>query len=116
MSNKHWVAVAACGLLVSWLLMPGEPEPPPRGPVSVLGPAPALHQWPSEPTARPVPQAGAVIVDVASAAAVTAMNNGPFAPRPRPPAVVSFGAAAPLAAGQDASAYFWGGEKPDLSD
>ncbi len=108
------ITLTLLAALAAYALMPGAAEPPPAMPTSVLGPAPAL-----EPVLAAVPVAAASPAARASAApmfTVLAVTPGPFAPRPRPPTFIAFGAAAPLASGQDVSGYWWGGVKPDLSD
>lgn len=110
MSSMRWTVALSAVLLLAWSLKPGEPEAPPAAPRSILGPAPAL------PAEAPPIAAVPVNMRPAETPAVAVVTPGPFAPRPRPPAVMAFGAAAPLAPGQDTSAYHPNGEKPDLSD
>ena len=112
MSITRWITLTVLASTTIYLMVPSDAPPPPRAaPMSVLGPAPALEPARPLASAAPIARADAVM------AFVPELNTpGPFAPRPRPPAVVAFGAAAPLAAGQDVSGYWWGGIKPDLSD
>lgn len=118
MSNLQRIALGLMGMVglmaTGLLVTPGDAGPAPLAPVSVLGPTPTLE---AAPSAVPIgPRVAAAADGAPSAARLDTVTPGVFAPRPRPPAVVAFGAAAPLAPGQDVSGYYWGGVKPDLSD
>ena len=115
MSTSWWITLAVLGTTAAYLLLPGGDAEPVRSvPTSVLGQVPPLEAMVAAPPVAGGLRAAPAAIDQAPAPEST--TPGPFAPRPRPPAVLSFGAAAPLAPGQDVSAYYWGGVKPDLSD
>lgn len=107
MTRILWtIAVLVCALLaIGGLWAPDDPG------LSALPPAPESIVRVDAPVAREPASSDAEAERVQPRS-----SHGPFAPRPKPPPALLYGATAPLAPGQQPLAAHGFGERPDLTD